>query len=116
MRYEFEVETFDKMWLCDHGFVDEGAMPSKEAMIRLSEETMECYSAWEDMRAANNNKETTCEEWEHLERRLLSELADVIQATANIALTCGAGQADMAEALWECYERNYRRGRMGGGA
>lgn len=115
MRYELEVQTFDVGWLYDNGYV-EGAMPSKEAMTKLAEETMECYSAWEDMRAAWNNEGTTSEEWDHLERRLLSELADVIQATANIALTCGAEQADVATALWECHERNVRRGRMGGGA
>lgn len=116
MRYELEVETFDKMWLRDHGFVDEAGMPSKESMTKLAEEAMESYSAWEDMRAARADGGVTVDQWLRLTHKLLDELADVIQAACNVAAICGANERDMATALWECYERNIRRGRMGGGA
>ena len=113
MRYELEVDTFDKAWLVDHGYVDETGMPSKEGMTKLAEEAMECYSAWEDLRAARADASTTSDTWLRLTHRLLDECADVIQAACNIASVCGANQRDMAIALYECCERNRRRGRMG---
>ena len=113
MRYEVEVETFDTMWLRDHGFVDETGMPSKESMTKLGEEAMECYSAWEDMRCSRASGEMTTDTWLRLTHKLLDELADVIQAACNIASICGANQHDMAIALYECSARNERRGRMG---
>ena len=113
MRYELEVDSFDQLWLLDHGYVDEAGMPSKESMTKLGEEAMECYSAWEDMRAARDGGSVTIDEWVRLVHRLLDELADVIQASCNIATICGASGHDMAIALYECGERNARRGRMG---
>jgi neutral trehalase len=116
MRYELEVETFERMWLLDHGYVDEAGMPSKESMTKLAEEAMESYSAWEDMRAARESGSVTSDQWLRLTHKLLDELADVIQAACNAAAICGANEHDMAVALWECHERNRRRGRLGGAA
>lgn len=114
MRYEIWVQAFDPEWLRDHGYVDAVGMPSKESMTKLSEEAMECYSAWENMREARAQGATS-EQWLRLTHKLVSELADVIQAACNIAAICGAGQQDFALAMWECEERNERRGRMGRG-
>lgn len=99
MRYELEMETFDKMWLRDHGFVDEAGMPSKESMTKLAEEAMESYSAWEDMRAARADGGVTVDQWLRLTHKLLDELADVIQA-AGPPVPYDLGE-DAAWAAWD---------------
>ena len=75
--------------------------PDKAQVLKIGEECMEVFSAWED--------------WEHthdyeLLPHLVDECADLITATCNLLAALGVD--DMRDAMAECEKRNRERGRL----
>lgn len=73
----------------------------KEQALKIVEEAAEVFSAWEDW----DSNET--DDW--LRANLMDELADVIQATANMLHAIGVD--DARSAMEACRKRNEERGR-----
>ena len=88
--------------------------PDKAHVMKIAEEVMEVYSAWEarfhDGRAVLDSLEHQRRIDAQLERAVLDECADVIQATCN--LIAALGVEDFAPYMDECRGRNEKRGRM----
>ena len=75
---------------------------SKQLALKPIEETAETLEAWKLYRARPTD--TT-------RGALIDEIADGIQALANLACSIGAGQ-EMAEAMLRCEQRNRQRDRI----
>ena len=73
----------------------------KAQVVKIGEECMEVFSAWEDWQSTLD---------EELLPHLVDEIADTIQACANLAAALGVD--DMKPAMASCYERNRARGRV----
>ena len=88
------------------------ARPDKEQVLKVLEECGEVFSAWEDytswQKAEEDGSATHIVAWRR--NNLISECADLIQATAN--LLAGLGVEDMTNAMERCRLRNVERGRM----
>lgn len=77
--------------------------PDKAQVIKIAEETLEVFSAWEnwEFHALAPNFYTG---------ELLNECADVIQATSN--LIAALGVEDFTPYMQDCEDRNRERGRL----
>ncbi len=73
----------------------------KAQVVKIGEECMEVFSAWEDWQSTLDPE---------LLPPLVDEIADTIQACANLAAALGVD--DMREAMRACEERNRQRGRL----
>lgn len=80
--------------------------PDKAHALKVLEEAAEVYSAWQAW------DECGFEEAVQLECRqaLFEEIADTVQAVANLAYSLGC--EDMRLDMWDCEDRNRRRGRI----
>lgn len=76
-----------------------GVIADKPQVLKIGEETMEVFSAWEDYKYAP----------EFRKEALIAEIADVIQAACNLLAAIGVD--DMRQPMQECYVRNKERGR-----
>lgn len=74
--------------------------PDKAQVVKIGEECMEVFSAWENWQNTHDYE---------LLPHLVDEIADVIQATANLLAALGVD--DMREAMKACEARNRERGR-----
>lgn len=94
----------------DHG---EFCQDSKEQALKVLEEAAEVVEAWKSYDAARayTLREFGCETGPVFTQaeRLANELADVIQASCNLAFECGI---DIRAALDRCEQRNRERGRL----
>lgn len=77
------------------------AEPSKAQVLKIGEEAMEVFSAWENWRDDPNS-------WKAM--KLRDEIADVIQASCN--LIAGFGLDDFTPEMERCRKRNEDRGRF----
>lgn len=75
--------------------------PDKAQVLKIGEECMEVFSAWEDWQSTLDPE---------LLPFLVDEIADTIQACANLAAALGVD--DMREAMRACEARNRERGRL----
>lgn len=84
-----------------------GVQPTKEQALKPLEEAAEVFGAWQEY------EHDTDEQWssESLRRFTVDEIADTIQACANLASALGV--TDLTPYLAQCEERNRRRGRYG---
>lgn len=73
----------------------------KEQVVKVLEEAAEVHGAWQRLIDANGRRGLD---------DLVSECADLIQATSN--LLAGVGVYDMRQAMSACHERNLERGRF----
>jgi len=73
----------------------------KAQVVKIGEEAMEVYSAWEDWESTHD---------EELLPHLVDECADLITATCNLLAALGVD--DMSGAMAECEARNRERGRL----
>lgn len=106
-----------------------GAMPDKEQVLKPLEEAAEVYGAWQmltstraNLRAmlddhgcdeANVDEVVACMDDAHYcKARIFYEIADTIQACANLAAALGV--TDLTPHLARCEERNRKRGRYEG--
>ena len=78
--------------------------PDKAQVMKVLEEAAEVFSAWEDWRCRHMELDPLYK-W-----HLLSECADVVQATCN--LIAALGVEDFAPYMYECRKRNEAMGRM----
>ena len=78
-----------------------GVKADKAQVLKIGEECMEVFSAWEDWQSTLD---------EELLPHLVDEIADVIQACSNLAVAVGVD--DMRPAMAECEQRNRERGRL----
>lgn len=76
-----------------------GVIADKPQVLKIGEETMEVFSAWEDYKYAP----------EFRKEALIAEIADVIQAACNLLAAIDVD--DMRQPMQECYVRNSERGR-----
>ena len=76
-----------------------GVIADKPQVLKIGEETMEVFSAWEDYKYAP----------EFRKEALIAEIADVIQAACNLLAAIGVD--DMRQPMQACYVRNNERGR-----
>ena len=82
--------------------------PNKAQALKIVEEVMEVFSAWEDIsRIGLVHGAFSLRE---VEDNLLDECADVIQATLN--LVAALGVEDFRPYLKACERRNRKRGRI----
>jgi phosphoribosyl-ATP pyrophosphohydrolase len=81
----------------------------KAQVLKIGEEAMEVFSAWEDLESAEQT-ELDRGNLDYWEECLVDECADLITATCN--LLAGLGVRDMAEAMGRCERRNVERGRL----
>ncbi len=82
--------------------------PDKAKVLKISEEVMEVFSAWEDIgRIGLVHGAFALRE---VEDKILDECADVIQATLN--LVAALGVEDFRPYMKACEERNRERGRI----
>ena len=79
-----------------------GVIADKPQVLKIGEETMEVFSAWEDYKDCSYSQAL------HKEA-LVAEIADVIQAACNLLAAIGVD--DMRQPMQECYVRNVERGR-----
>lgn len=86
--YLGEIETFPNV------------KADKAQVVKIGEECMEVYSAWEDWESAHDYE---------LLPHLVDECADTIQAICNLLAALGVD--DMRPAMAECEQRNRERGR-----
>ena len=89
--------------------------PDKSQVLKIGEECMEVFSAWENLCKKSTGEEFCARYCSHmpycsLVRRVVDEIADVMQACANLAAALGVD--DMRGAMEECERRNRERGRM----
>ncbi len=90
-----------------------GVKPTKAQALKVLEEASEVHGAWE----STINCDRMCTECSHTPRprlcvsrkRMLDELADTIQACANLASALGV--TDITPYLAACEEKNRKRGR-----
>lgn len=75
--------------------------PDKAQVVKIGEECMEVYSAWEDWESTHDYE---------LLPHLVDECADLITATCNLLAALGID--DMIGAMNYCVERNRKRGRL----
>lgn len=81
---------------------------SREQVVKMAEEVMEVFSAWEDIyRIGLVHGAFSLRE---VEDKILDECADVIQATLN--LVAALGVEDFRPWMKECERRNRERGRI----
>ena len=73
----------------------------KEQVLKIAEEEHEVFSAWEDWQSTLDPE---------LLPHLVDEIADTIQACANLAAALGVD--DMRDAMAACEQRNRERGRL----
>ena len=73
----------------------------KEQVLKIAEEEHEVFSAWEDWQSTLDPE---------LLPHLVDEIADTIQACANLAAALGVD--DMRDAMAKCEARNRERGRL----
>lgn len=83
--------------------------PDKAQVLKIGEEYAEVFSAWEDWRSVRETG--TLGEADAAKRALIDELADVMQACANMAASLGT--YNMQPAMLRCEIRNEQRGRFG---
>lgn len=76
----------------------EGVEPSKAQALKVLEETAEVFGAWQSWEGCEGSK-----------TEVLSECADVIQATCNLMAALGC--EDATGLLMDCRNRNETRGR-----
>lgn len=76
-----------------------GVIADKPQVLKIGEEVMEVFSAWEDYKYAPEFRKDA----------LIAEIADVIQAACN--LLAAVGVDDMRQPMQACYVRNRERGR-----
>jgi phosphoribosyl-ATP pyrophosphohydrolase len=81
----------------------------KAQVLKVGEEAMEVFSAWEDLESAEQT-ELDRGNLDYWKECLVDECADLITATCN--LLAGLGVRDMAEAMERCERRNVERGRL----
>lgn len=85
----------------------------KAQVVKIGEECMEVYSAWEDYAKFEprqyENEIDYCECTE-ARRHLVDECADCITAICNLLAALGVD--DMRSAMAACEERNRERGRL----
>lgn len=74
--------------------------PDKEQVMKVAEEALETFSAWENYRDLQSDGNRTS---------LINECCDVIQATCNLLAALGVD--DLTEGMGACERRNERRGR-----
>ena len=74
--------------------------PSKKQVLKISEEVMEVFSAWENWR----------DDPDAWAKKLCDEIADVIQASCN--LIAALGLDDFTPEMERCRKRNADRGRF----
>ena len=84
-----------------------GAVPDKAQALKPLEEASEVREAWSLL----DGMLSIGLDGEHEREMLLDEIADCIQACANLAAALGA--TDMTTYLARCEERNRERGRYG---
>ncbi len=84
-----------------------GAVPDKAQALKPLEEASEVREAWSLL----DGMLSIGLDGEHEREMLLDEIADCIQACANLAAALGA--TDMTAHLARCEERNRERGRYG---
>lgn len=98
-----DVQLFDEL-RCD-----------KAQALKVLEEAAEVFGAWQALESARKDGAVMPE---YLARgELISECADVIQATANLAAAIMREQGDDCDfrpAMEACRERNVERGRITG--
>ena len=75
--------------------------PDKEHALKPLEEAAEVFGAWQSTHLPEDRRR----------EQILSECADVIQATCNLAAAMGVD--DLTEAMAACERRNEERGRYG---
>ena len=92
MRLPESVRTFDRV------------APDKAQVMKVAEESLEAFSAWENFRDDESDTKRSA---------LVSECADVIQATCNLLASLGV--TDLTDAMAACERRNEERGRYGDG-
>ena len=78
-----------------------GVKADKAQVLKIAEECMEVFSAWEDWQSTLDPE---------LLPPLVDEIADVIQTCSNLAAAVGVD--DMRPAMAECEQRNRERGRL----
>jgi len=78
-----------------------GVKADKAQVLKIGEECMEVFSAWEDWQSTLDPE---------LLPPLVDEIADVIQACSNLAAALGVD--DMRVVMAECEQRNRERGRL----
>ena len=79
-----------------------GVAPDKAQVMKVAEESLEVFSAWENFRDDASDVKRSA---------VVDECADVIQATCN--LLAALGVTDMTDAMAACERRNRERGRYG---
>lgn len=82
--------------------------PDKAQVLKIAEEAMEVYSAWE---ALQRYCVFDAFELRNLEEKLLDECADLIQATCNLIAAIDDIK-DFTGFMEACEERNRERGRL----
>lgn len=89
----------------------------KAQVLKMLEECMEVFSAWENFHECTNLTDTCagCDLrngkcWMRHPKPIVDECADVITATCNLLAALGVD--DMRDAMRACEERNRARGRM----
>ena len=89
----------------------------KAQVLKIGEECMEVFSAWEDWvdcAGAEGDMCDGCAYKQHgscsFEEHMMDECADLITATANLLAALGVD--DMREAMAACEARNRERGRL----
>lgn len=85
-----------------------GAVPDKAQALKPLEEASEVREAWSLL----DGMLSIGLDGEHEREMLLDEIADCIQACANLASALGVD--DLTPYLAQCEERNHRRGRYEG--
>lgn len=85
-----------------------GAVPDKAQALKPLEEASEVREAWSLL----DGMPSIGLDGEHEREMLLDEIADCIQACANLASALGVD--DLTPYLAQCEERNRRRGRYEG--
>lgn len=81
--------------------------PDKEQALKVLEEAAEVYAAWQAWLGADLLDEDVT----RARLELVDEMADVIQATCNLAAAMGLSSLELPMARCEC--RNRERGRYG---
>ena len=77
-----------------------GVIADKPQVLKVIEESAEVFSAWERLRVFDSDE---------VKGRLVEEIADTIQACANLLAAIGVD--DMRQPMQVCYVRNKERGR-----
>ena len=89
MRLPESVRTFD--WVA----------PDKAQVMKVAEESLEAFSAWENFRDDASDVKRSA---------VVDECCDEIQAVCNLLASLGV--TDLTEAMAACRKRNADRGRI----